>query len=175
MFVLRTATEADAPALLEIYAPHVRESAVSFETEVPTAEVFAARISKSVQAWAWIVAEREGKPVGYAYGSAHRERAAYRWTVETSAYISPSAQGMGLGKTLYLELFGQLASRGYCNAMAIVALPNPASVKLHLAVGFEPVGVVKRAGRKFGTWHDVGWFQRQLREAPPDGQTSSAA
>jgi phosphinothricin acetyltransferase len=165
--LIRTATEADAPALLEIYRPFVDSSAVSFEVAVPTVEDFAARIAKAVAGWQWLVAVRDGQRVGYAYGSAHRERLAYRWSTEVSAYVHPDCRRQGIGRVLYLRLFDELAGKGYCNAYAGITLPNAGSVALHCSVGFEPVGVFKDVGRKFGKWHDVGWFQRKLRDSPP--------
>lgn len=167
MPLIRSATSDDAASLLEIYRPYVEGTAVSFETEVPAVDAFAARITKALDGWAWLVAEEDGQCVGYAYGSAHRERAAYRWSTETSAYVRPGWQGRGLGRVLYQALFERLAERGYCNALAVVVVPNDASVALHRAVGFEPVGVFKRGGHKFGAWHDVMWLQRSIREAPP--------
>lgn len=166
MPLIRTASHADAPALLEIYRPYVEHTAISFETEVPTVDEFAARIDKALKRWTWLVAEENGKCIGYAYGSAHRERAAYRWSVETSAYIHADHHRQGVGRLLYEELFQQLESLGYCNAFAGIALPNDASVGLHRSVGFEPIGVFKRVGWKFDRWHDVAWLQRQIRELP---------
>jgi phosphinothricin acetyltransferase len=167
MPLIRPATPADAASLLEIYRPYVEGTAVSFETELPSVETFAARIDKALQGWAWLVAEVDGQCVGYAYGGAHRERAAYRWSTETSAYIRAGWQGKGLGRMLYQALFERLAERGCCNALAVVVVPNDASVALHRAVGFETVGVFKRGGHKFGAWHDVMWLQRVLRDFPP--------
>jgi L-amino acid N-acyltransferase YncA len=164
---IRQATRADAPALLAIYRPFVEETAVSFETVAPTVEEFAARIEKSLAGWQWLVAEREGQIVGYADGSAHRARPAYRWSVEVSAYVHPSQHRQGVGRALYLRLFEELAQKGFCNAYAGTTLPNDGSVGLHRSVGFEPVGVFKAIGRKFGKWHDVAWFQRILRNSPP--------
>jgi len=165
--LIRSASEADAPALLAIYRPFVDSTAVSFETIVPTAEEFAARIAKALAGWQWLVAVRDGQCAGYAYGSMHRERSAYRWSVEVSAYVHPDFRRQGIGRALYLELFEHLAGRGFCNAYAGITLPNEGSVALHRGVGFLPVGVFKDVGRKFGKWHDVGWFQRTLRDAPP--------
>ena len=165
---IRTATAADAAGLLAIYAPFVERTAVSFETVVPSVEEFAARIDKSNLRWAWLVAERDGTPLGYAYGSTHRERAAYRWSVETSAYIDPRFQRQGIGRGLYLALLSALADLGYCQAFAGATLPNDASIALHRSVGFEPIGVFRSIGRKFGVWHDVAWMQRRLRDEPPD-------
>jgi L-amino acid N-acyltransferase YncA len=167
MPLIRPATTADAAGLLEIYRPYVEGTAVSFETETPSVQAFAERIDKALNGWAWLVAEEDGQCVGYAYGGLHRERAAYRWSVETSAYIRPGWQGRGLGQALYRSLFEELAERGYCNALAVVVLPNPASLALHRSVGFEEVGVFKRGGHKFDSWHDVMWLQRALRASPP--------
>ncbi len=164
---IRPATEADAPALLAIYRPFVEDTAVSFELVAPTVEEFAARIEKSLASWQWLVAEREDQLVGYAYGSSHRARPAYRWSVEVSAYVHPSQHRQGVGRALYLRLFEELAEKGYCNAFAGTTLPNDGSVALHRSVGFEPIGVFKAVGRKFGRWHDVAWFQRILRDSPP--------
>lgn len=166
-FLIRPACEADAGALLAIYAPFVEHTAVSFETQVPGVDEFAARIRRYGSQWAWLVAEREGRVLGYAYGSPHRERAAYAWSVETSAYVDPAARRQGIGRALYLALFDALAARGYCNAFAGMTLPNEASAALHRSVGFEPLGVFRRVGWKFGRWHDVAWAQRRLRDAPP--------
>jgi phosphinothricin acetyltransferase len=167
-FVIRAASETDAPALLAIYAPFVERTAVSFETVVPSVEEFAARVRKCTAQWAWLVAEHDGRCLGYAYASMHRERAAYRWSAETSAYVDSSAQRRGVGKALYLALFDALIAKGYCNAYAGMTLPNDASVALHRRVGFEPIGVFRRVGYKFGAWHDVAWAQRKLRDdAPP--------
>lgn len=167
---LRVATRSDAPALRDIYRPFVESTPVSFETVVPSVDEFAARIAKSLAGWQWLVAERAGQCVGYAYGSSHRERAAYRWSVEVSAYVHADFHRRGIGGALYRRLFEDLAARGYCNAYAGITLPNEASVALHRSVGFEPIGVFRSVGRKFGRWHDVAWFQRALRDAPPPGQ-----
>jgi len=167
MLHFRDATLADTERLLEIYSPYVNGSATSFETELPDRDEFARRVAKNGSEWCWLIVELDGEIAGYAYGGSYRERAAYRWSVETSAYIDTRFQGRGLAKALYVELFSRLADRGYCNALAIIVLPNPASVRLHESVGFERIGVVKRAGWKFGQWHDVAWYQRTLRDEPP--------
>lgn len=168
MVQIRQARPEDAPALLAIYAPFVETTAVSFETEVPTAAAFAERIGKSLAGWDWRVAEEAGVCLGYAYGSAHRERAAYRYTCEVSAYVAPDQRGRGLGRRLYTDLFEHLAARGLCTALAGVAQPNPASMALHRGLGFTTVGTYQRAGWKFGAWHDITWLQRPLRERPLD-------
>jgi phosphinothricin acetyltransferase len=96
----------------------------------------------------------------------HRERAAYRWSAEVSAYVHADAQRQGIGRLLYEALLEELARKGFCNALAGIALPNDASVAFHRSLGFEPVGVFKAVGRKFDAWHDVSWLQRRLRDAP---------
>ena len=166
MLTIRQATEADAPALLAIYAPFVERTTVSFEAVPPTVDEFAARIAKNLKGWQYLVAERDGRVAGYAYGSMHRERAAYRFSAEVSAYLDPAYHRQGIGRALYLRLFDDLAAKGYCNAFAGITLPNDASVGLHKAVGFEPIGVFRNIGWKYGRWHDVAWLQRKLRDAP---------
>jgi L-amino acid N-acyltransferase YncA len=166
MFTLRSAVEADAPALLAIYRPFVESTAVSFETVTPTVAEFAVRITKVLAGWQWLVAERDGQCIGYAYGSTHRERPAYRWSVEVTVYVHQDCHRQGVARALYRRLFEELAQRGFCNAFAGTTLPNAASVALHKGLGFEPIGTFKRVGRKFGEWHDVAWFQRVLRESP---------
>ena len=169
--VIRQARESDAAALLGIYGPFVEHTAVSFETVVPTVDEFAARIAKSLKGWQYLLAERDGRVLGYAYGGVHRERAAYRFSVEVSAYIDPAFHRQGIGRALYSQLFADLTAKGYCTAFAGITLPNDASVGLHTAAGFEPIGVFRNIGWKYGRWHDVAWLQRTLREVPPDDAT----
>ncbi|MEP7044324.1 MAG: arsinothricin resistance N-acetyltransferase ArsN1 family B [Dokdonella sp.] len=167
-FKIRAAVDADAPSLLGIYRPFVEATAVSFETIVPTAAEFAERIAKATDHWQWLVAEQAGQCIGYAYGSSHRERPAYRWSVELTAYVDLSHHRQGIGRALYLRLIEELAHKGFCNAYAGITLPNEGSMALHRSVGFEPIGVFKSVGRKFGKWHDVAWFQRTLRDSPSE-------
>jgi L-amino acid N-acyltransferase YncA len=166
---IRQAAESDAQPLLTIYAPYVESTAVSFETAVPSVDDFTARIAKSLSKWQFLVAERDGAIAGYAYGSTHRERAAYRYSVEVSAYLDPRFHRQGIGSALYRRLFDELIARGYCTAFAGVTLPNDASIGMHQSVGFEMVGVFKRVGWKFDRWHDVAWMQRTLLERPQQG------
>jgi phosphinothricin acetyltransferase len=140
---------------------------VSFELVPPSAAEFEQRIAAAQSKWAWLVAERGHEMLGYAYGSPFRSRAAYQWSVETSAYVHAAHRGQGVGRALYERLLERLAERGYCMAYAGIALPNEASVRLHSSLGFRDVGVFRRAGRKFGQWHDVSWCQLELRDAPP--------
>ncbi len=165
--IVRDAMSADTEALLAIYKPFVVETAVSFELEPPSAAEFEQRIVAAQSKWAWLVAERGDELLGYAYGSSHRSRAAYQWSVEVSAYVHGAHRRQGVGKALYARLLGVLADKGYCMAYAGITLPNEPSIRLHESLGFREVGVFRRAGRKFGRWHDVSWWQRELREEPP--------
>lgn len=159
---VREASEDDAPACAAIYAPYVCETAISFEGEPPTSARMAERITAATRTHAWIVHEDNGRVVGYAYGGRHQERAAYRFSCEVSVYVEQGRLRTGSGRALYEALFKRLAARGYRMAVAGMTLPNEASAGLHRAMGFEPVGVYRRIGWKFGAWHDVAWMQRAL-------------
>jgi len=167
--VIRQATEADAPSLLAIYAPFVEQTPITFEVVVPSVDEFAARIAKSLDKWQWLVAEdvdHGGRIAGYAYGSLHRERYAYRFSTEVSAYVDPACHRQGIGRALYTRLFDDLAAKGYCNAYAGITVPNEASVGMHRSAGFEMIGVFRNVGWKFDRWHDVAWMQRTLATMP---------
>jgi L-amino acid N-acyltransferase YncA len=186
---LRLATAADAAAVRAIYGPVIETSAISFELVVPSEDEMASRISERQPEHPWLVAEGEdglhGRAgqgaghgvVGYAYAGRFSGRAAYDWSVETSAYIAEAARGRGVGRALYAALMALLTAQGYRQAMAGIALPNEASVRLHEGAGFTLVGVYRAVGWKFGAWHDVGWWQRPLVRAgdgaggPPAGPT----
>src|SRR5215218_5116355 len=152
----------DGAACAAIYAPHVEEGAVSFEQRAPDAAELAARIERYGATHAWLVAEREGSVVGYAYATAFNERPAYRWSAGVSVYVAEEARGGGVGRGLYEALFERLRERGFHMACAGITLPNEASVGLHESLGFEQVGVNRQIGWKEGAWRDVGWFQLEL-------------
>ena len=159
---VRDARREDAPALAEIYRPYVQESVVSFEDVAPDVQEMAARMHGSPRL-PWLVAEEEpGRVVGYAYATRHRGRAAYRWAVDCSVYLLPSAHRRGTGRLLYAELLRILGDLGYWRAYAGITLPNDASIRLHEALGFTPVGVYRDVGYKLGGWHSVSWWQRPL-------------
>ncbi|HEY6730742.1 MAG TPA: GNAT family N-acetyltransferase [Solirubrobacterales bacterium] len=160
----------DAAACAAIYAPHVEGSAVSFEERVPEAGEMGARIERYGRSHAWLVAERAGEVVGYAYATAFNERPAYRWSASVSVYVGEAARGQGIGRALYEALFGRLRDRGFRMACAGITLPNAASVGLHENLGFERTGINREIGWKEGAWRDVGWFQLELEpagEGPP--------
>jgi L-amino acid N-acyltransferase YncA len=158
---VRDATSADAAACAAIYAAYVHDTVITFETDPPSEAQMAARIAAAQQTHAWLVLEDRGV-VGYAYGTAFKARAAYRFACEVSVYLEPGRRRTGSGRELYEALFERLAERGYRMAVAGMTLPNAASVGLHTALGFEPVGTYRRIGWKHNRWHDVAWMQRSL-------------
>ncbi len=164
---VRLATSADAEACAGIYAPYVRETAISFELEPPSPAGMAKRIEASLRRHAWFVMELGGTVVGYAYGAPMHRREAYRWSCEVSVYVAPEHRGAGVGRALYEALFARLAERGYLRVIAGMTLPNAGSEGLHRALGFETVGVYRRIGFKLGSWHDVEWAQRSLLAVDP--------
>jgi L-amino acid N-acyltransferase YncA len=161
----RLATPDDAAAIRAIYAPYC-STPISFEFQPPTVEDMRQRITKILANYPWLVSESGDEIAGYVYACAHRERAAYRWSVDTAVYVRPQGQRRGLGRALYASLFRLLALQGYINAYAGITLPNPASIGLHEAVGFEPVGVYRQVGYKCNAWHDVAWYQLLLQPRP---------
>jgi phosphinothricin acetyltransferase len=167
--VIRCATEADGDALAAIYAPIVRDTAISFEVEPPDGAAMAARVAAMLPRWPWLVREDDGRVCAYAYATRHREREAYRWCVEVSVYVAADARRSGSARALYGALFELLRAQGHANAYAGITLPNAPSVGLHEALGFRPVGVYRRIGFKHGAWHDVGWWELTLEssERPP--------
>jgi L-amino acid N-acyltransferase YncA len=167
--VIRDAVAADAERCASIYAPYVLETAISFESEPPTAAEMARRIAEAQRAHAWLVLEDDGDVVGYAYGGTFMSRAAYQWATAVSVYLASGRRRTGAGRALYEALFDRLAARGHRTALAGISLPNEASTGLHRALGFEQVGIYRRVGWKLGRWHDVAWFQRALGEdGPPE-------
>lgn len=168
---MRAATEDDAAACAAIYAPYVTDTAITFELEPPSDTQMAQRIAGASSEHAWFVAEHDGRVVGYAYGGSFNRRAAYRWACEVSVYVELGRRRTGAGRVLYEALLARLAARGYRIAVAGMTLPNEASVELHRAMGFEPVGIYRRIGYKHGSWHDVAWTQRTLAsgsDPPPE-------
>ena len=165
---LRLATPDDAAAVRAIYAPVVADTAISFEEEPPSVDELRGRIESTLERLPWLVCELDGAVAGYAAAHPHRERAAYRWSVETSVYVAEADRRRGVARGLYEALFGVLAAQGYVNAYAGTTLPNPASEALHAAVGFEPVGTYAGVGYKDGAWRDVRWWYRELRERPEE-------
>ncbi len=169
--IIRLATNEDAPQILAIYRPIVEQTIISFELEPPTIEEMQRRIVQLEARFPWLICERQGEILGYAYATSHRVRAAYQWSVDVSVYVHPQARRRGVGQALYTSLFKALVLQGFYNAYAGIALPNPASVGLHESLGFSLIGVFSKAGYKLGAWHDIGWWhlalQRHASLPPP--------
>lgn len=161
-FTIRRAEAGDAAALLEIYRPFITDTVVTFEYDVPTADEFAGRITDTLADFPYLVCERDGKPVGYAYAHHIRERAAYDWAVELSIYLAPEAQAQGVGTVLYQCLIDLLDMQNIRILYGCVTLPNEGSRRLHEKLGFVLTGVWHGSGWKFEGWHDVGWFEKRL-------------
>lgn len=172
MIVVRAATGDDAPAIVGIYGPYVASSAVSFETEAPTPDDMRGRIGGSDGLYPWLVAHHDddGVVLGFAYAGQFRARAAYRWTVETGAYVAGNIVGQGVGRLLYASLIATLEVQDFTQAVASIALPNDHSITMHEAVGFRRAGVYRSVGYKHGQWRDVGIWQRDLAasHSPPE-------
>jgi L-amino acid N-acyltransferase YncA len=165
--MIRLALERDAQQIADIYAPVVRDTPISFEVEPPNAAEMARRVADTLPTFPWLVADNAAEILGYAYAGAHRARAAYRWSVDTTIYVHPRIHRAGVGRALYTSLLRILALQGFCTAYAGITLPNPGSVGLHEAVGFERLAVYRAVGYKLGAWHDVGWWQRTIGPRPP--------
>ncbi|MCA8960584.1 MAG: N-acetyltransferase [Planctomycetes bacterium] len=161
---LRLATEDDAAAIIEIYGDVVRDTAISFEMVVPDLDEIRQRMRRNTAFAPWLVAEERGRCLGYAYGCAFRDRAAYGWTAETAIYVASSTHRRGVARALYTALFEGLRWMGFQNLIAGITLPNVASVSLHESLGFRRVGVFSRVGHKHGAWHDVGFWERWIGE-----------
>jgi phosphinothricin acetyltransferase len=162
--MIRMARAGDAASIAAIYEPYVSSSPITFEEEPPTAEEMARRVADTLTVAPWLVSEQHGEILAYAYAAPHRQRAAYRWSVDASVYVRGDQQRRGLGRALYTSLFALLRLQGFYRVHAGVTLPNEGSVALHESFGFLPVGVYRQVGFKQGAWHDVGWWQLALRD-----------
>ncbi|WP_323014395.1 GNAT family N-acetyltransferase [Devosia sp.] len=162
-FLLRPFGWADVPALTAIYAHYVRNTAITFDTEVPGEPAMAEKFGHLLDlGHPLIVAEHEGRVLGYAYASFYRPRAAYRFTVEDSIYLHPDETGKGLGKTLLAALLDQSKTLGFHQMLAVITADTENSIRLHEKFGFEKVGLYRQVGFKFERWHDVVHMQKAL-------------
>jgi L-amino acid N-acyltransferase YncA len=169
MHIRLASAENDAARVAEIYRPAVEGSYTSFEESPPAADEMADRMRRVLARLPWLVADDEsGLVVGYAYASPHRERAAYRWSVDISVYVDPLFHRRGIGRLLYDDLLARLRAAGYLNVYAGITLPNEGSVALHEAIGMKRIGVYERVGYKLGEWRDVAWFGMRLTEPTTD-------
>lgn len=161
MITLRSASPADAPALLAVYARYIG-TPVTFECALPAETEFARRVEDITAVYPYLAAEEDGAVTGYAYAHPFAERAAYQWGAELSVYLDPGYCGRGLGRRLYTALLDLLRLQGVRTVYGVVTLPNPASEALHRSLGFTRAGVFHNAGFRLGQWRDVAWFQRDI-------------
>lgn len=169
--IIRAARREDAQELLRIYAPYVEKTAITFEYEIPTAKEFEERMARVMEKYPYLVAEKEGQILGYAYASAFHARAAYGWCAESSIYVDMNARGEGTGGLLYRRLEDALSAQGILNVNACIAFANPedeyltnASVSFHSHFGYRMVGRFEKCGWKFGRWYDMVWMEKMLGE-----------
>lgn len=168
---VRAAVPEDAEVLLEIYRPYVEKTAITFEVEVPTPEEFRERIRRVLRRYPYLVAERDGEIVGYAYAGPFKERAAYDWAVETTVYVREDRKRMGIGKELYAALERALTLQKILNVNACIAYPETEdayltrdSVQFHEHMGYKTVGEFHQCGYKFRRWYNMVWMEKFLGE-----------
>jgi L-amino acid N-acyltransferase YncA len=160
--MIRPVQLSDAAAIAQIYQHYVTTTTISFETEPPSADEITARMQKITARHSWLVYENEGALLGYAYTSTFRERRAYQATVESTIYLDQTAIGRGIGRALYQALLDDAATKGYREALGVIALPNDLSVRLHEKLGFVKVAHLEKIGYKFNQWIDVSIWQKHL-------------
>lgn len=160
--MIRFAEVSDVPQMLAIYAPFVENTTTSFEYTVPTQEAFTARFLEKTERFPWLVWEEDGQVLGYAYGSAPFERAAYGWCAEVSIYLHPSVHGRGIGRKLYAVIEELLRLQGFWKVYAIVTSENLSSIAFHKAVGYTTTAVFPNCGFKFGHWLGTIWLEKVL-------------
>lgn len=165
--MIRNAQAGDAAVISQIYNHYVAGTTITFEEEPVSTDEMARRM-QAVQAAGlpWLVTEIDGVVVGYAYATKWKERSAYRYSVESTVYLSADSHGRGLGMALYDELLAALAASGVHVVIGGIAQPNPASVALREKLGFARVAMFREVGRKFDRWIDVGYWERVLPSQP---------
>ena len=166
---IRTATLSDAQALLNIYSPYVEHTAITFEYDVPSVEEFASRIKNTLQKYPYLVAEKNGRLLGYAYASPFHERPAYDWAVETSIFVDQNIKHQGIGRRLHDALEDALRSQGILNMNACIAYPpeedeylDKNSVEFHTHMGYRLVGEFYKCGYKFHRWYNMVWMEKLI-------------
>jgi phosphinothricin acetyltransferase len=160
--LVREARPEDGAAVSRIYAPYVTETPITFEEEIPDAAEMSQRIRDTQAKYPYLVAELDGQVVGYAYATAFRTRASYRWGVELAIYLDRACHRRGIGRTLCNILLSLLKAQGFAIAYAGITIPNSPSVGLFEALGFSRVGVFNACGYKFDSWHDVGFWELRI-------------
>ena len=171
MIIIREAQEADARELLAIYAPYVEHTAVTFEYDVPSVDEFRHRIEMVQRKYPWLVAEVDGRVVGYAYASTFKARDAYQWAVETSIYVDQNMKRSGIGRQLHEALEQRLKAQGILNMNACISFIEPEdeyltldSVRFHEHLGYQTVAHFHQCGKKFNRWYDMIWMEKLIGE-----------
>ncbi|MBN2173526.1 MAG: N-acetyltransferase [Bacteroidales bacterium] len=160
--MIRLANSKDYKSIHEIYKPFVESTAISFEFSMPSLSEYSKRIDEIQVDYPWLVLDINGQVAGYAYASKHRKRAAYQWAAEVSVYVDKTYYRKHAATALYHALSSILEMMGVRMLLAGITLPNEASVRFHESMGFEPIGIYKNIGFKFGKWHSVGWWQKEI-------------
>lgn len=163
-FIIRPIQSKDTEEVLSIYAPYVQNTSITFDYELPSKAEFIDKIESIRHDYPWLVCLSDNKIVGYAYGSKHRYKTAYKWSVESTIYVAQGFHRLGVARLLYESLFKILKSQGFFNVYAGVTMPNVSSEEFHKSMGFTEIGIFKNIGYKLGKWHDVKWFQFHLAE-----------
>ena len=161
--MIRIATEADIPAMLDIYAPYVQHTTVSFEYEIPAPETFLQRFRDITRQFPWLVWEEDSRVLGYAYAAKPFERAGYAWCAEPSIYLHDDARGRGIGQCLYALLEAILDAQGYCVLYSLITSENLPSIHFHEKCGYRTAMVLPDCGRKFGRWLGLCWMEKRLK------------
>ncbi len=164
---IRKATREDVPKILEIYAPYIKQTCITFEYDVPTLSEFEQRFEKTSSLYPYFVACHESEIVGYAYASRAFERAAYAWSADLSVYVAMDKRGRGIGKKLVMAIEDALYDMGICNLYAIITGENMASVNFHKKLGYTLAGTLTKSGYKMGRWHDVYFYEKRLDDINP--------
>jgi len=157
----------DAAALLAIYRPYIEKTAITFETEAPSVQDFEARIRAIAAQFPYLVLERDGEIIGYAYAHRQAERAAFDWNAELSIYMKEGFTGCGAGGPLYALLEELLGMQGYVNFFGVITGDNAVSIALHERMGYRKIAVHEKTGWKFGRWHDTVWMHKRVFEGAP--------
>ena len=160
--IIRPVTEADAAELVSIYAPYVRETAVTYEYEVPSVEEFRGRIENIMKKYPYLAAEEDGVILGYAYASAFHLRAAFSWSAEATVYLRKEAHGRGIGRMLYAALEDILKKQNIQTVIALIADPNPESVAFHEKLGYRVAGRLTDCAYKLGQWRGMYYMEKYL-------------
>jgi L-amino acid N-acyltransferase YncA len=161
---IRLAECRDVPGILEIYAPFILHTAVTFEEIVPNEESFWNRIQEIMTELPFLVCEIDGRVAGYAYASGYRSRASYRWSKEVSVYIHPDFQRKKVAHALYTSLHELVRFQGIANLLAIITMPNESSVAFHEQFGYRKCAEFSKVGYKLNQWQNVGWFELFIQD-----------